>query len=328
MTSQRPSTAAEQPDPLRIAVIICTVGRPDFVAELMPFLAAQTRSPDRVVLVVTHPNDAGVSLGTVLGSGTKIEVIISDKGLPRQRNAGLDAVCREPGACDIAVFFDDDFLPSRTALAGIAQTFTAYPEVNGVTGLVLADGINSAGISIEDARRLVANFDADPPPQGTAVPPVLRDDMMGLYGCNMAYRMSAIQSIRFDERLPLYAWQEDVDFGARIPGRRIKTDALAGVHRGAKSGRETAGRRLGYSQIVNPWYLWRKGSITARYAARLALRNFLANHAKALRPEPWIDRLDRAMGNWQGLLDIAIGRAAPERILDIPSSRAKVGSSK
>ena len=46
-----------------------------------------------------------------------------------------------------------------------------------------------------------------------------------------------------------------------------------------------------------------------------ALRNMAANHARALRPEPWIDRAGRMRGNWRGLGDILAGRADPERIL-------------
>jgi len=133
----------------------------------------------------------------------------------------------------------------------------------------------------------------------------------------MACRVAVIGSARFDEASPLCGWQEDIDFAAQIEGERIKTDAFAGVHRGAKSGRETAGQRLGYSQIANPWYLWRKGTMTPRFALRLATRNMAANHLKSLRPEPWIDRRARAAGNWRALFDILRGRAHPERILSL-----------
>ena len=51
------------------------------------------------------------------------------------------------------------------------------------------------------------------------------------------------------------------------------------------------------------------------YALKIALRNFAANHLRALRPEPWADRMGRAKGNWLGLLDLARGRITPERVL-------------
>jgi hypothetical protein len=131
----------------------------------------------------------------------------------------------------------------------------------------------------------------------------------------MAYRVSAIGSTRFDERLKLYAWQEDIDFAASLHdrGRVVKTFAFAGVHMGIKSGR-TPGKRLGYSQVINPSYLARKGTMRVGFAAKLIIRNVVANHLKSLRPEPWVDRLGRAKGNWIGLADLLRGRVTPERI--------------
>lgn len=298
----------EQSAPARIAVVICSIGRPDTVSDLLPHLAGQTRQADRVVFAVTKPEDIGVDPACAFGPQTSVEVVIAEKGLTRQRNAGLERVL---GDCDILVFFDDDFVPSRTALQGIEEAFALWPDVNGMTGALVADGINGPGFDAEQAAALVADFDSQP----RDTPKILRSGLEGLYGCNMAYRLSAVSSQRFDSNLPLYGWQEDVDFAARIPGGRIKTDAFAGVHRGAKGGRETAGMRLGYSQIVNPYYLWRKGSLSGRFAMRLAARNMAANHLRLFRPEPWVDRQGRAVGNWRALWEIMIRRAHPARIL-------------
>lgn len=296
----------------RLAVVVCSVGRPDCVRHIIPALAAQSRPADRVLFVVTKPEDLNVDPATHFPPGTQAEVIISPKGLPRQRNAGLD---RLEGDCELVVFFDDDFYPSQHALAGLEAAFETFGEVNGMTGVLIADGINAPGYGEEETERMVAEWDAaHPGPPDPAAIRILNQDLAGLYGCNMAYRLSAVGATRFDEALPLYAWQEDIDFAARIPGERIKTDAFAGLHRGAKAGRETSGRMLGYSQMVNTWYLWRKGTMTARFAGRLATRNFIANHLRLLRPESWIDRGARARGNWLGLWEIATGRAHPGRI--------------
>ena len=132
---------------------------------------------------------------------------------------------------------------------------------------------------------------------------------------NASNPAAAIGTTRFDERLKLYAWQEDIDFAARLGrrGRIVKTFAFAGVHQGVKIGR-TPGMRLGYSQIINPSYLVQKGTMRKGFAARLMLRNFLANHVKSMKPEPWVDRLGRAKGNWIGIFDLVRGRITPERI--------------
>jgi hypothetical protein len=45
-------------------------------------------------------------------------------------------------------------------------------------------------------------------------------------------------------------------------------------------------------------------------------RNLLANFAKVIRPEPWVDRRGRVVGNMLGFLDLIRGRLHPTRILD------------
>ena len=136
----------------------------------------------------------------------------------------------------------------------------------------------------------------------------------------MAFRLSTVRDhqLRFDERLPLYAWSEDIDFTHRIAkyGTIAKLAGARGVHLGVKQGR-ASGRRLGYSQVANPLYLLRKGSYSAGRAARSVARNIAANCARALWPEPYIDRRGRLLGNALALLDMCRGRMRPERILDL-----------
>ena len=132
----------------------------------------------------------------------------------------------------------------------------------------------------------------------------------------MALRLDRVGAQRFDERLPLHGWQEDVDFAARLPGEAVHTDAFAGVHLGTPSGRE-AGARLGYAQIANPVYLMAKGTMRPGHALGLMARNLAANHLRAGWPEPWIDRAGRARGNRRALADLLRARLAPERMTQV-----------
>ena len=138
----------------------------------------------------------------------------------------------------------------------------------------------------------------------------------GTYGCNMAFRVVDIAGHRFDERLPLYGWQEDTDFSRRVARGRpiLRLHGLRGVHLGVKRGR-VSGVRFGYSQIVNPLYLVRKGTGTGRWAANLIGRNVLANAALSLRPEPEVDRFGRLKGNLIAAGHLLRGRCDPEFIL-------------
>jgi len=287
---------------LKIAVVVATTGRAELLGHTVARLARQTRLPDRVVIsAVTEEDTAGLAAPGTLPT----EVIRAARGLPRQRNAAL----RHLGdGADIIVFIDDDFVPANDYLAVIEAEFSARPELVGATAVLLADGIKSAGISFE---RAVAMVDAHHPPVTVRERP-----LPALYGCNLCVRLSAAREIRFDEALPLYGWQEDVDFSFQLgrKGQLIYTDRLAGVHLGAKAGR-TSGKRLGYSQIANPIYLLRKKTIPPRLAWRLMARNLAANCLRSIWPEPYVDRFGRLHGNVRALFDLARGRIHPERIL-------------
>lgn len=287
---------------MKIGVAIASRGRPDDIAVILEMLREQTLPPASIVLSVTGPSD--------LPPGTfdpGVRVITGTPGLCAQRNRALDALEAD---CDVVVFYDDDFIPSRVALAGVAALFETHLHVAGATGLVLQDGVHEGGIGLAESKAIVRKFDT------TRQPAPGISEASFTYGCNMAFRMRAIAGLRFDERLPLYGWQEDVDFSARVAkrGAVVLADHFAGVHRGVTRGR-SPGRALGYSQIINPFYLVTKGTMSRAHAMRLMLRNLAANHWRALRPEPHIDRAGRAMGNWAGLFDLLQGKHQPENIL-------------
>lgn len=291
---------------MRIGVIIASLGRPENVAVLLTRLANQSVMPAQVILSMESAADAPPDRDWPFA----VEKIFGPRGSSVQRNRGLDRMAPD---IDVVIFYDDDFVPSRFALSGLAQFFAANPGIAGADGLVLADGATGPGISPEAAQQIADAADAA---ADNKAGKVLRQKH-GLYGCNMAYRTAAIAGIRFDENLPLYAWFEDLDFGGRITGPLVSTDAFRGVHCGEKRGRERNGRRLGYSQIANPLYLVRKGTLPRSLAIKFILRQFLANHAKSIWPEPWIDRKGRVAGNWLAVRDIILGRADPRRILDL-----------
>jgi hypothetical protein len=88
------------------------------------------------------------------------------------------------------------------------------------------------------------------------------------------------------------------------------------VHLGNKVGR-SSGVRLGYSQIANPLYMVRKGTMERGRAYKQIGRNILANAVKTLRPEPWVDRRGRLIGNLRGAVDAVRGQLDPQQILKL-----------
>jgi GT2 family glycosyltransferase len=285
----------------RIAVVIASKGRPLEISYVLQALARQTLPPSAIVLSVVTAADLPDQLAT------DIKTLFGTAGSSVQRNRGIDEVLPDS---DIIVFFDDDFIPADNAIAGLADFFTAHPQITGACGFVIADGVTCGGLSLADAMAKLIAFQSQPPP------PLSAREQGWTYGCNMAFRASAIGATRFDENLPLYGWQEDVDFSMRLrsTGGIVKTNAFAGVHLGVNKSR-SSGIALGYSQMINPVYLVRKGSMSPIKAGLLMANNFLANHLKSLRPEPWIDRLGRARGNWRGILHLLRGQVDPTAIL-------------
>lgn len=294
-----------------IAVVFATLGRPDVVtATLEHVLKTQTLKPDAVIVSCPRREDAGEA-----GNRSDVTVLIGPAGLAKQRNAALAAL---PPGTDIVVFFDDDFVPDGDWLAVTEQTFRQEPEVVAFTGWVVADGIKGPGLSFDEALGILESR-----PQSADWS---RIEPFSPYGCNMAFRVSAIGDLKFDERLVMYGWLEDRDFGAALAkrgGRLIKCANARGVHMGVKSGR-VAGDRLGYSQVVNPIYMLRKGTMTAGQVAGQLFRNISSNLAGAIKPEPFIDRRGRLRGNFRGFLDVLWGRLEPERAaaLAVPTKAA------
>lgn len=285
----------------KLAVVIASKGRPEELGLWVAHMQRQSRQPDLLLWAVTGEAD----LPKHLAEGDGPMVCISTPGLCAQRNAALRAL---PADIDLVAFFDDDYVPSSQCLAGVQAFFEASPGVVGASGRLLADGINSCGISVENGLAMIAAHDRDAPPDID----LSTRAIVGLYGCNMVFRRSAIEGEWFDENLPLYGWQEDVDFARRIErhGPLRGTNAFVGVHLGSRRGRVNE-CRLGYSQVSNMLYLIRKGSMPARYGLKRMVFNMMANHARAFFAEPWIDRIGRAKGNWLALGDFFCGRITP-----------------
>ena len=283
----------------KVCLIFATRGRAEVLERVVAFVDSQTVQPDMIIISCVSDEDAGK-----LASRPGLLVLKGQPGLTVQRNHALKHV---PDDTDVVVLLDDDFLMHSRWIAEVLKTLDSDPTISCVTGAVLADGIHGPGYSVEEGQAILARAD---------VPESLRVVSTGCpYGCNMAFRASSIAGLRFDERLVLYGWQEDRDFGGQIlsrGGRLVRINTALGVHLGVKRGR-VSGRKLGYSQVINPLYLVSKKTMPLRDALNHVLRNVGSNVVRSFAPEPWIDRRGRLGGNLIGLWDFVRGRLTPER---------------
>ena len=285
-----------------------TTGRPRIVADTVNWLLTDPKKmPDRIVLCGASEKD--VQTSQLEMNDKHLNFIISEKGLTRQRNALLDA-CAD---ADFVIFLDDDFLVADGFIDSVKELFECNPDVVMATGNVLADGIKGPGLGFVEGQALLTK-------RPSADNSMLSDVYNG-YGCNMAVRMAPIlkNELRFDEKLPLYGWLEDVDFSRQLAkfGRIVRSSQMRGVHLGTKQGR-TNGVRLGYSQIANPTYLISKQSMRRDRAVSMMLRNLGSNFVRSAAPEPWVDRRGRLKGNLLAIADLMRGRLHPERVLNFP----------
>jgi GT2 family glycosyltransferase len=292
---------------VRTVVIIATKGRPQEVLALQNVLALQSVRPDRIVVTACDPSDIEQSMIDQKG----VHILFGPPGLTAQRNRALALV---RGTYDIVIFFDDDFVPSRFWIERVQELLTLQPEVGCITGRLLEDGITTGGLQWSYGKSIVDSEDRkvvhmnNPRVQVSGSP----------YGCNMAFRSSIIAHLWFDERLALYGWLEDRDFGFRAAtrARAISTDAVWGVHLGSQSGR-VSGLKFGYSQVVNPWYLMTKGVVKPFDLCKNVVFGIGANLLGTFFISSHIDRWGRLKGNIIGIKDIMLSRWAPEKVAEL-----------
>jgi GT2 family glycosyltransferase len=293
---------------LKIIVGIATTGRREQLSLSLKELGRQHRRPDRVVVCPASLEDCDDQVSGSLPF--PVTVVHGPRGLSAQRNCIFDNC----GDADVIVFFDDDFYPHLKYLAEVELLMATQADVVIATGHVLADGILGPGIEHHKAVPLLEAA-IETPPHEAAI-----HETHNAYGCNMVVRMAPARKhgIRFDENLPLYSWLEDVDFSRQMApyGRIVRNTRLLGVHLGTKRGR-TSGVKFGYSQIANPIYMTRKGTLSLPLALCQMGRNVARNITRFIAPEPWVDRHGRLKGNMLALVDLALGRIDPRKILQL-----------
>lgn len=290
---------------MSVAVVIPTVDRPDALRRALEAVHSQTLPAD---LVVVCPPDAGL-LPADVRDDPRITVVDGVRGLTAQRNHAVAAV---PAGIDYVTFFDDDAVPRSDYLEQAVALLDAHPDVVGLSGRVARDGADER-VELTSEEMLKALDESRLDTDATVQP------VRGLYGCNMVIRAEAVRELGFDERLPLYGWLEDLDFSRRAlsKGALVLANAVVCVHQGSNSGGRRQHRRLGYSQVTNIAYLYRKGSIKSRDLPNLLARPVLKTVKATVFGPQRSERLQRLGGMALATGDLLRGRVTPERIVDL-----------
>ena len=209
---------------MKISVIVCTYRRKEPLAELLGCLAAQTFR-DFEVLLVDGAGESGrrASLESVKrhAPALDVQVLASEKGLTRQRNAGLRASRGE-----LICLLDDDVAFDAGFLAQIVETFMrpGMERVGGLTGydvIHYPQAINTRW-RLRRWMRIVPSLEPGAIDRLCASVPVSFSRPFSgpkrvgfFYGFCMIFRRCAIAGLEFDEALPTYGG-EDRDFSFRV----------------------------------------------------------------------------------------------------------------
>jgi GT2 family glycosyltransferase len=288
---------------LRTAVVLASAGRPALLAEILQSCAGQVGA--EFDTVVSVPDEASLPTDRSVLKG--VRVVIGTRGLAAQRNAALDVL----DVADVVVFFDDDAIVRADYVARALAFLEAHPDVVGLTGRVLIDGAVKGEVPRDVARSALEESAREPLTDGWR-------PTHELYGCNFLVRVDRAPQLRFDGRLPLYSWLEDHDFARRLMrvGPLAEVEDCVIVHRAAASGGRQSHTRLGYSQMMNPIYLYRKGSFPLWLTAQQIFRPVAKNLALSVAGPARQWRRERLRGNILAATDAVRGRITPERILE------------
>jgi GT2 family glycosyltransferase len=301
---------------VRVAVVVPNRDGRRWLPGLLAALRAQTRRPDRIVVVDDGSRDESVAY--LREQGVTVVGRASSGGFAAAVNTGLDAVAD----CDAVALVNTDVALDRDWLARTVAVLEAAPEAASVACKMV--GMDDAGL-IDDAgdtlrrdgvceqrgrgRRDDGRFDAP-------------GEVWGACAGAALYRRAAVAQVgAFDESYGMYLEDVDLALRLRLAGWTCRYEPVVARHAGAGSGAP-----VGYYVARNtlllavrwfplrwaPYVAYRQASWLVDAARRgpHALREHLRGLKDAL---PRVPGLWRARGGVGGTQRAAMERAVPER---------------
>ena len=276
---------------MSLTVIIASKGRPAVLADTLTSLARQSFVPSQVILSVTSPADLPLSVAE------GITVVYSEPGLTKQLNQALQHL---DAKTEYVLFLDDDVEIAVDYIFKGINFLDKNPETVGFNGLLVKDEFMDRNTAQE-----LLEYEND----NESIHPCVC-----LYGCNMMVRRTALEGYSFDENLPLYSWLFEISFSNYLKSRGKLLYYLGSrlVHLKSPESR-IGGKKFGYAQIANPYYLHCKGELLLSECITSFIgKALISNLSKLLRGSP-----ERISGNLIALKDMFLVKISPLRILDI-----------
>lgn len=255
---------------MKAAAIICTYNRFNDLNNLIESLEAQSYSFNELTIVDASDEVCSQEIVQNIKQNKNIKYVKSKKGLPLQRNIGIE----ETKENDIICFFDDDVILDKEYLKTIVDYFYLSKTKNllGLSGNTINEKPrnifdrfirNIFLITDNTCGKILISGDV-----GHIFQPTKNFFVSVLSGCNMCFRNTVFTNyqLRFDEKLSDYAYMEDQDFSIRV-GRLGKLVQLKGAkltHNVSPVSRMKQ-KQLNEMYVINSYYLLKKNFIENKW---------------------------------------------------------------
>jgi cellulose synthase/poly-beta-1,6-N-acetylglucosamine synthase-like glycosyltransferase len=178
-----------------VSVLIPSFRRYADLHRCLSAIAQQTRPPDSVIVVARESDEQTVEVANGWRDRLPVTVVrVKKAGQVHSLNSGL-AAC----PADIVAITDDDAAPRQDWLERIVAHFAADPKIGGVGG---RDWVHQNGVTHTEKKALVGRvlwYGRVVGNHHLGTGPARKVDI--LKGANCAFRMAAISSSGFDDRL-------------------------------------------------------------------------------------------------------------------------------
>lgn len=211
-----------------LSIVIPTRDRPEDLSELLNSIATQDKAPLEIIIVDDSSSGSSRSIVTSFSKiFNSINCVLkyvkgTSEGLPSARNLGIAA-----SEGDAVFFLDDDTILYPNIISCIENFFLKHPEALGVqTEIVSLNGQNGNELPVltktlykammlgyYDLNKMLVRRSGSSvfPSVVTKVIPAQR-----LSGCCCCYRRVVFKDHKFDTKLKLWGFMEDLDFSYRV----------------------------------------------------------------------------------------------------------------
>lgn len=287
----------------RLAIIIPTVNRTDYLRRLLESVKGQSALPEEVIIVDGGPADISGGLADFKDFMNIRYVVARPASLTRQRNTGISNVS---GGITLVGFIDDDIVLEKDALKNMLAFWeTASASTGGASFNNISDNFRKAGLMermffvncSQSGRLFKSGFNSK-------ICSIERTKAVDwLYGGITVWRREIVDNFKFDEWFTGNAYCDDLDYSFRV-GKRYKLMVVKEARVQHLGGPVPVGSEyfLGKAIVRNKIYFVRKNpgfSLLLCYWGCIGI--CLGNAIKGMVYPGQRRRLRRAHGNIAGL---------------------------